>query len=231
MCSLYDNRERDYLISLIVGSDILKSKKIKTHFKTKTEIEDDCLLWAREIEKEFKPELIIFIAKSGFLFARPLAKYFNCEIVDVVAIRSDNGTKDIVKKLIPRMPKSLLAFLLEKRVSDPNYYKYSDRTVSGTSRFHAIDMNSYRRILLVDDSVDTGWSLIKVKEYLENNGAAGKYKIASYCVLSESNKRVSVDFARYTDSIVLTATSRYSKEYDSFIQDYEEWKHDLDQVN
>ena len=201
-----------------------KQKNIEVCFNSRAEVEQDCMKWAAEIEPFFRPDLVIFIAKSGFLFARPLAEYFKCQMIDVIASRQDNKAKDYIKKVIPWMPNWILAHMLKKRVSKPNYYKKSNRVVEGTSRFEHFDISNANRILLVDDSVDTGWSLLKVQEYLDKNGAKGKYKTASYCVLSESENRIKVDFYRFKDKIVITATSRYSREYKEFLNDYSLWK-------
>nr|WP_297704313.1 phosphoribosyltransferase [uncultured Butyrivibrio sp.] len=209
---------------------ITDKSDIKVSFKTTYEIEQDCKLWAKEIASAFKPSLIVFVAKSGFLFARPMSEYFNCPIVDVIASREDNKAKDLVKKIIPWMPKFLLAYMLKKRVSKPSYHEKSNRIVRGTSRFDRIDLEKYDNILLVDDSVDTGWSLLRVQEYLEDKGIKGKYKTASYCVLSESENRVKVDFCRFKDQIVITATSRYSNEHKKFLNDYIGWKNESDAI-
>lgn len=212
------------IVPRIGGTLLTENNNITVSFKSASEIEQDCKLWAAEIESVFKPGLIVFIAKSGFLFARPMAEYFNCPIVDVVASREDNKTKDFVKKIVPWMPKRILGFLLKRRVTKPDYSEKTDRIVKGTPRFNNVDILKYDNILLLDDSVDTGWSLLKVQEYLNANGARGKYKTASYCVLSESEKRVKVDFCRYKDQIVITATSRYSSEYSEFLNEYIGWK-------
>lgn len=204
--------------------------KIVTFFKTKEEIEKDCLKWAADIEKTYKPDIIVFIAKSGFLFAKPLAEYFKCEMVDIVASRPDNTRKDTIKRIVPYMPNFLLAFLLKRRVSNPKYHEFSERIVKSTSRFEKINIKEYNNILIVDDSVDTGWSLIEVKKYLEANGVKGRFKTASYCVLSESKNRVSVEYGWHKDAIVITATSRYSKEYCNFINDYMMWQMQMDDM-
>ncbi|MCR4903885.1 MAG: phosphoribosyltransferase [Butyrivibrio sp.] len=207
---------------------LTKENNIIVSFKSSAEVERDCKLWAAEIELDYKPDLIVFIAKSGFLFAKPLAEHFGCSIVDVIASREDNKVKDYLKSIIPWMPRCLLAFLLKRRVSKPNYHKKSNRIVKGTIRFDKIGLDKYDKILLVDDSVDTGWSLLKVQEYLNVNGAYGKYKTASYCVLSESENRIKVDFCRYKDQIVITSTSRYSSEYQKFLDEYIGWKNESD---
>ena len=120
--------------------------------------------------------------------------------------------------------------MLRSRVSATDYHHKSNRIVNGTKRYEKIGIEKYKSILLLDDSVDTGWSLLKVEEYLDEHGAKGKYKTASYCVLSESMNRVNVDFCRYTDKIVISATSRYSKEHSGFLRDYNDWKKETDTI-
>lgn len=91
-------------------------------------VQKDCREWARKIADNYSPDLIIFIAKSGYLFAEPLADHFKCEI-----------------------------------------------------------------------------------------------KTAAYSVIDYSRNRISVDFFRYENVVILTAASRKSKEYDGFIAAYEKW--------
>ena len=49
-------------------------------------------------------------------------------------------------------------------------------------------------------------------------------KTAGYALIEYSRKRVEVDFYRHKNKVILTATSRKSKQYDGFIRDYEEWE-------
>ena len=204
-------------------NNVYNTGQINVMFKKTEEIRQDCMEWAKEISKDYDPDLVIFVAKSGFLFAEPLTKYFNCSMVDVFASRIDNGKKDIIKKIIPLMPSFLLAFLLKKKVTQKDYSKKNERVIKSTERLDRINLNMYSRILLVDDSVDTGWSMIQVIDFLKKRGVS-KLKIASYCVLGESRNRIKIDYCRYFDTIVITATSRYSKEYRTFLNSYENWQ-------
>ncbi len=193
-------------------------------FKNWSDIEEDTRQWAKEIEMTYKPDLIIFIAKSGFLFAKPLADFFCCDMVDIQVSRLSNKRMDILKKLIPAIPNGFLAFYLKYKVSRKNYMDNNTRDVITNPRFDNCDFNKYERIMIVDDSVDTGWSLLKVTNLLDEKGQKSKYKVASYCVLEMALKNVSVDYYRYIDKIVITATSRYSREYQDFVDAYEKWK-------
>ncbi|WP_022778685.1 phosphoribosyltransferase family protein [Butyrivibrio sp. AE3009] len=78
--------------------------KIDAFFMNENEIKQDCIAWAEEIAQSYKPDLIIFVAKSGFLFAESIADYFSCPMAYVIASRPDNKKKDL-KKIIPVLPK------------------------------------------------------------------------------------------------------------------------------
>lgn len=197
--------------------------RIETYFKNEREIQEDCKAWAEEISKTFIPDLVIFVAKSGFLFAEQLASSFGCPMASVIASRPDNGKKDLVHMLLPKMPKSIIMALLKYKVSRKNYDEKTKRIVKSTSSLDNVDLSSKKGILIVDDSVDTGWSLVQVLEMLSQKGMKDNYKVASYSVLSPSMKRIRVDYYRYLDTIVMTSTSRYSKEHDDFLYRYNEW--------
>ena len=45
-----------------------KMSKICVYFKDRQTVEKECEVWANKIVKSYKPDLIVFLAKSGFLF-------------------------------------------------------------------------------------------------------------------------------------------------------------------
>lgn len=204
---------------------------IGVDFKNRKEVEDDVLEWGYEIRKTYEPDLIIFIAKSGFIFGRVLADYFGCDLVDIVISRPSNRKMDLIKKIVPIAPRPMLAFYLRHKVTKKGYDECDERYITNNERMDAIDLNSYSKILIVDDSVDTGWSLKKAIELLSSEKYTGEYKVASYCVLDQALKRIDVDYFRYMNRIVITATSRYSKEYRDFISQYSTWKENWELLN
>ena len=198
--------------------------RIRVFARDKAEIEADCRRWAKKIEKSFRPDLIVFIAKSGFLFAQPLAEQFGCPMVDITVSRPGNSGKDVIRKLVPKMPQKLLFALLRSKANYGYQEENSDREVYTGERFDQLDWKKYRNILIVDDSTDTGYSLLAAKEAVQKVAPDSDVRTASYCVIDISKKRVSVDYGRYRNTIVVSATSRYSREYDMFVKDLEEWK-------
>lgn len=205
---------------------MIQHPKIKVFAKSKLEIEGDCKIWAEEIGKYYKPDLIVFIAKSGFLFAKPMAEYFGCPMVDISVSRPGNDGKDTIKKFIPRLPQWLLFMFLKSKASYGYQEKNSRREIKLSERFQNLDWKHYKKIMIVDDSTDTGWSLLAVKGEIKKRTVNAEVKTASYCVIDISTNRVSVEFSRYRNTIVVTATSRYSKEYEKFMMDFICWSED-----
>lgn len=198
--------------------------KVRVFAKSKSEVEADCRIWAEEIGKEYSPDLIVFIAKSGFLFARPMAEFFNCPMVDISVNRPGNDKKDVIKKIIPKIPQWLLFLLLKSKANYSYNEENSDREVKLSERFKSLDWAQYKRILVVDDSTDTGWSLVAVKNELKKRAFDAEIRTASYCVIDLSKNRVDVEYCRYKNTIVVTATSRYSKENGEFNKSLDSWQ-------
>lgn len=191
--------------------------------KSAREIQIDCVAWAKEIEKVFSPNLIVFIAKSGFLFARPLAEYFHCDMADLVASRPASNGKDFLRPIIKLIPQKVLLALL----SSPMMYRFNEkkstRNITVTERYKAAKHNTYDRLLIVDDSADTGWTIKAVLETIQHDFPGATIKIACYSVVDNSKKRIKVDFWRYENAVILTATSRRSAEYSDFLNEYMSW--------
>lgn len=202
----------------------MRHPKIKVFEKSRSEIEADCRIWAEEIGREYKPDLIVFIAKSGFLFAKPIAEFFNCPMADISVSRPGNSGKDTIKKWIPRVPQWLLFLLLKSKAMYGYQEKNNKREVKLSERFKKLNGKQYKKILIVDDSTDTGWSLLTVRNEIKKNVASDDIRTASYCVIDLSKNRVDVEYSRYRNTIVVTATSRYSKEYGEFMNELTVWQ-------
>ena len=194
------------------------------HIENMSTIQEDCKRWAEEIKKSYHPDLIIFIAKSGFLFAKPMAEIFGCNMADIVVERPGNNSKNRLQKIIDVLPMSVIAGVLRS----PFMYKFNaakkERQIRLTPKYEAECRKKYEKILIVDDSVDTGWNLLKVLELTKKNFLDAKIKVASYSVIEYSKVRVQVDFIRFENRIVITATSRKSEEYQTFLEMYGQWK-------
>lgn len=199
--------------------------KVRVSFWPMEQVQSDCLLWAEEIKRDFQPDAIVFLEKSGFLFAKPLSEALGCPMYSVKVARPDSGAKDAVRERVPWAPRWLMALALSSRALYGYNDENSERELEANSRFDAAPWDSMGKILIVDDSVDTGWSVLAVKRLVEELAPNACVRIASYCVIDYSLSRVHVDYARRNNAIVMSATSRYSPEYQGFLDELTAWKH------
>ena len=228
-----DHFRSDYIMPLRSGIKAFlfsPMNKIRVFSRTRSEIDRDCQKWAEKIGLEYRPDLIVFIAKSGFLFAEPMADHFGCPMVDISVSRPGNDGKDTIRKLIPRMPQKLLFALLSSKATYGYQETNSEREVKISERYQRLDWSKYKKILLVDDSADTGFSLIAAQNAIKASAPESEVRTACYCVIDISKKRVKVDYHRYRNTIVVSATSRYSDEYDDFIGSIRKWEESYDQA-
>ena len=198
--------------------------KIDVTFKSRAEVQSECRQWAKDISESYPVDAIVFVAKSGFLFAEAMADELGVPMADISASRPGNDNKDRIVKAVPKMPRFLLAFLLKSKMQISYNKGNSERNVVVSDRLKRLCEGEPKRVLIVDDSVDTGWTILKVKEELARMVPDADIKVAGYCVLDSSSDLVKTDYYRYRNMIVVTATSRYSSEYREFVNSYETWK-------
>lgn len=197
--------------------------RVRVHAHSMGAVQNDCRLWARSIASDYSPDLVVFPAKSGFLFAEPIADELGVPMVDVFASRPGNGVKDGIRDRVPWVPRWLLALVLGSKAMYGYNESDAKRNVALTPRSEVVEWGNVRRVLVVDDSVDTGWSVLAVRGLIEALAPNAEVRIAGYCVVEVSERRVTVDWWRYRNAIVLTATSRFSREHQSFLDGYATW--------
>lgn len=190
--------------------------------RTMKEVREDCKLWASEIAQTFRPDIVIFIAKSGFLFAQPIAEFFGCPMADVTVKRPGDKVRDHVKKIFRFVPKFIWSIYV--RISPLFNDKHTERIFIPGTKLQALNLADYRNILLVDDSADTGSSIVKAVQELRALAPESVIKTCCYCVIYLSDKRVSIDYFRYKDTVIFSGPSRYSPEYGDFLRSLEEWR-------
>lgn len=198
--------------------------KIQVSFHSMKAVQLDCRLWASTIKKTFLPEAVIFLEKSGFLFAKPMTEEFACPMYSLSVGRPGNDAKDSIREKVPYVPKFMLALALKSKAMYGYNEDNAERKIEVNDRFDSAKLDAFNRILIVDDSVDTGWSMLAAKELVQSKAPNADVRIASYCVIDYSLDRVKVDFLRRQNAIVMTATSRYSKEYGMFLSELAAWK-------
>lgn len=157
-----------------------------------------------------------------------MSEYFGCEMADVTVKRPGDNKKDIIKKIFRYVPDFLLFTVLKSKFMYSFNDKHTERILIPGRKLQRINLADYKRILIIDDSADTGLSIMKAKQEIERLAPESKIKIFCYCVISLSQKRVDVDYCRYKDTIAITSTSRYSHEHKAFLDELEGWQNEND---
>lgn len=203
---------------------------IKVISRKMDDVRKDCCQWASDIKRDYCPDVCVFLEKSGFVFALPMAEVFGCPVVSIGVSRPGNEKKDGIRDKIPYIPQPILALALKSKFMYSFNETNPERIANPSEAFQNAPWDSYKKVLIVDDSVDTGWSVLKAEAITREIAPGSEIKIASYCVIDYSNGRVNVDYKRYDNTIVLTATSRYSKENPRFVAEFDAWKLKNDQL-
>ena len=89
--------------------------KINVTFKSGSEVQAECRQWAKDIANSYPVDAIVFVAKSGFLFAEAMADELGVPMADISASRPGNDSKDKISKAVPKLPRWFLALALRSK--------------------------------------------------------------------------------------------------------------------
>lgn len=174
---------------------------------------------AFKIEKNFKPEIVIFVAKGSYYIGDEIAKYFNIPLIEIRAERQKGKLKQVVAPLLKIIPSFIKKILREFEVKSNTHKKNSKRKVILEEKYLK-ELLKYKKVLLVDDSIDTGNTIKQIIEYLKKYNL--EIKIAGLNIFSMSEEVIKIDYYNYKDTLLNGPWSNDSKYYKEFIKKYEQ---------
>lgn len=184
------------------------------------ETEKKCKEWALEIKKEYNPDIIVYVAKAGYLIAEPMKDTLDAKLVGIDATREGNSLKEIISPILSILPNFIKKFLRKLELKSNIHNKKNNRNITFHESLSEINSNKKYNILVVDDSVDTGNSMKQIVDVLSKTFSNSKIKTAALNVWSQSEKIIFIDYALYRDTVIKTPCSKDSKEYKKFIEIY-----------
>ena len=176
-----------------------------------------------QVIKKFNYDLVIFIAKGSYLIGKEMADLNDVPCIDIKAQRDGGKLKKILSPILKLMPNKLKLFLREKEMNSNHHEKNSDRKVVYDETIWEKYKNS-KRILLVDDSIDTGYSMLLVKKEIEKYFESAMVKIAVYNIFDKAKKVIDSDYNLYSNTIIKGPWSNDSKEHKRYLDMYYNWK-------
>ncbi len=178
---------------------------------------------AEKICKEYKYDLVIFIAKGAYIIGEELADFNKCRLIEIKATRQGNLIKEKIKNVLNILPGRVKKTLRSIEFNSNIHGKIVERKISYDEQIWQQCINC-KKIILVDDSVDTGHSMKQCKETVKQYFKNSEIRLAAINVFSKSEKVVDIDYCLYKDKLLEGPWSNDSKENDKFIQLYKEYK-------
>lgn len=176
-----------------------------------------------KVIKDYNYDLVIFIARGSYLIGKDLADLNNVPLLEVFASRKGGKLKKIISPILKIIPKGIKNILRKKEFNSNYHEKNSERSI----RYNEEIWNKYKdskRVLLVDDSVDTGYSIKYAKEAIEKFFKKATVKVAAINYFEKSTKIVNTDFYLYSEKMLLGPWSNDSKENKEYLKEYEKWE-------
>lgn len=141
------------------------------------ELENECNSWARRISESYQPDLIIYIAKGGYLIGREMRDVFDVPMIGIGTSRDGNNFKEKIGPFIAMLPNFVRNILISTEMKSNKHGKNTERHVHFLDDIEEkIDVKTIKSILVAEDSVDTGHSL---KQSLEESELLGN-KLPSF---------------------------------------------------
>lgn len=177
-------------------------------------------LLANQIKPDYTPDLIIYIASGGFLIGKTISNSFDCKMIGIDAVRPGNKFKKILSPVLKHIPYQILNLARMLEIKSDTYKIKSERQVKFHDKGDSQDLTDTKNILIVDDSVDTGYSVKAVIESVRTRFPNAQIKTAALNVWDKSKYVINVDYCLFRDTIMRTPMSKDSKEYSKFEKIY-----------
>ena len=192
------------------------------------ELEKKSIELAELIEKKFRPDIVIFIAAGGFLIAQSVSHYFSIPMIGIKAVRKGNIIKSIASPFLTIIPNKMKNYLRKLEMNSNIHKKKPERAVSFLNEAYLRYSSDSKRILILDDSVDTGHSMLMVKEMVSRSFPGSTIQCAALNIWQTSQDVIFIDYTLLVDTIIKTPMSKDSKYYKEFTKRYNRYLSALD---
>lgn len=184
---------------------------------TETQAKDISKELCHNIHDSYQPDLIVFIAKNGYLLAKEASKEFKVPMIDIKYSDTLNTKFD---SILPKLPKWLKTWLREDLFHNKNIKNKNEEPIISKKQWK---MYKYRKeILVVDDMIDSGKTLSKTLPVIEENFKDANINVAVLSDASDEN----VDYANYSyyhNVNLVGPWSKDSKEYQEYLKEYKKY--------
>lgn len=160
-------------------------------------------------EIDYTPDHILYIERAGLFVAHKISGHFNCPMSGVRSGRSGGSLKSKIKPVLRYLPRSVTHLLRRLEIKLNIHEINSERNVSFQGELPSIG----KKILIVDDAVDTGNSMKAVIGILIQNGHAPGCLKTAVLTTTEAAPFLKPDVSLFHQDILAFPWSYDSREY------------------
>jgi hypoxanthine phosphoribosyltransferase len=165
---------------------------------------------ARKIQDSgYKPEHILYVERAGLFIASEIAKNFACSISGINASRSGASYKSRLRIILRYLPK-VMTDILRRLEEQSNYHDVNkERNVYIEKSSPPLG----KKLLIVDDAIDTGYSLIAVMDHLISIGYQKEQINTAVLTITKEEPEYRADFFLFAQKSFAFPWSYTSKQY------------------
>lgn len=156
------------------------------------------------------PEHILYVERAGLLVGFEIAMFFKCGISSIHSTRSGGSVKSKLKKAFRYLPRFVTHLLRRLEIKSNIHGVKKERHVY--CEYQPPPMN--KKILIVDDAIDTGHSLVAIIKFLENLGYNKQHIKIAALTTTGLNTAVRADFSLLDQIVCAFPWSYDSRQYD-----------------
>jgi hypoxanthine phosphoribosyltransferase len=184
---------------------------------------DESLKLARTVEADgYSPDCVAYLARGGWQIGQACAEHFGASLVELSAHRSGDAAKEGAHSLLASLPgwakhavrRAEVAYRLSRKDNSEQ-----EKSCHITGRFHV--PASARRVLLVDDSADTGTSVRAAVRLLRETFPGADVRVAVINSFAPARKSGLLDWSLHEDCLPSTPMSKDNRDYERASAAYE----------
>lgn len=175
------------------------------------------------LNKEYKYDLVIFVARGAYLIGRDFSEFNNCPLLEIKASRSGGKLKKLLRPILCLIPEKLKLYLRKKELNSNVHKENNERNVMFDEEKYKENKKA-KKILLVDDSIDTGYTIKSAKEAIENFFKGATVKVAVLNYFDKAKDVFTPDYYLHKDTILKGPWSNDSKENKKYLKMYYKWR-------
>lgn len=179
--------------------------------------------FCEKVYKKYKYDCVIFVAKGAFLIGKSFSEFADVPLLEIYATRKGGKLKKILSPVLKILPEKLKSYLRKKEMKSTVHSKDPNREINFNSDIWK-RYKKCKKILIVDDSIDTGYSALLAKNAVANYFRKSEVKVAVINLFDKAKEVYEPDFHLYDNTMIKGPWSNDSKENKRFLKEYYEWK-------